>query len=119
MAPKGGRDMILLRERTRPGLGIIETCLPSPAKAPPSGPVKLSIIIPCFNEQATLQRCVERVMKIASDSFQLEIIIVDDCSTDYSLSIARDLAARYQTIQVLAHPKNIGKGAAIRNGIGK
>jgi dolichol-phosphate mannosyltransferase len=82
-------------------------------------PVKLSIIVPCFNEQATLQRCIERVMKIANDSFQLEIIIVDDCSTDYSLSIARDLAARYQTIQVLAHPKNIGKGAAIRNGIGK
>jgi ATP-dependent DNA ligase len=30
--------MVLLRERTRPGLGIIEPCLPSPAKAPPSGP---------------------------------------------------------------------------------
>ena len=32
------RAMSLLRERTRPGLGIIEPCLPSPAKAPPSGP---------------------------------------------------------------------------------
>ena len=78
---------------------------------------KLSVIIPCYNEMATLQRCVASVMNIASDSLALEIIIVDDCSTDDSLSIANELAAQHQGIRVLPHAKNMGKGAAIRSGI--
>ena len=57
---------------------------------------KLSVVIPCYNEMATLERCVASVMSIARDNFTLEIIIVDDCSTDDSLSIANTLAARHQ-----------------------
>jgi len=56
---------------------------------------KLSVVIPCYNEMATLERCVASVLSIASDNLILEIIIVDDCSTDNSLSIANALAARY------------------------
>jgi dolichol-phosphate mannosyltransferase len=81
------------------------------------GSHKLSVIIPCYNEMATLQRCVTNVMNIASDSLTLEIIIVDDCSTDGSLSIAKSLAAQREEIRVLTHAKNMGKGAAIRSGI--
>lgn len=55
------------------------------------GSHKLSVIIPCYNEMATLLRCVTNVMNIVSDTLTLEIIIVDDCSTDGSLSIARVL----------------------------
>jgi dolichol-phosphate mannosyltransferase len=78
---------------------------------------KLSVIIPCYNEMATLQRCITNVMGIASDDLTIEIIVVDDCSTDDSLSIANSLAAQHQGIRVLQHTENMGKGAAIRSGI--
>ena len=78
---------------------------------------RLSVIIPCYNEMATLQRCVASVMSIASDNLTLEIIIVDDCSTDDSPAIATELAAQHSMIRLLRHEKNTGKGAAIRSGI--
>ena len=78
---------------------------------------RLSVIIPCYNEIATLRRCVASVMSIAGDNLLLEIIIVDDCSTDGSLAIANALAAQHSMIRVLRHAKNKGKGAAIRSGI--
>jgi glycosyltransferase involved in cell wall biosynthesis len=78
---------------------------------------KLSVIIPCYDEMATLQRCVANVLNIANDSLILEIIVVDDCSTDKSLSIANSLAAQHGGIRVLGHARNLGKGAAIRSGI--
>ena len=55
--------------------------------------IKLSIVIPCYNEEKTLKKCVERVLKISNEFLDLEIIIIDDCSTDGSLSIARSLQA--------------------------
>jgi dolichol-phosphate mannosyltransferase len=66
---------------------------------------------------ATLQQCIASVMSIGGANLSLEIIIVDDCSTDDSLSIANALAARHQAIRVLRHARNMGKGAAIRSGI--
>src|SRR5262245_27173068 len=84
---------------------------------PQKGRHTLSLIIPCYNEIATLQRCVASVMNIANANLALEIIIVDDYSTDGSLAIAESLAARHTGIRVLRHAKNMGKGAAIRSGI--
>jgi dolichol-phosphate mannosyltransferase len=81
------------------------------------GAYTLSVIIPCYNEVATLERCVASVMSIATDNLILEIIIVDDCSTDDSLAIANAIAVRHPMVQVLQHKKNMGKGAAIRSGI--
>jgi len=46
--------------------------------------VTLSVVIPCFNEERTLKICVGRVLAIADESLALEILIVDDCSTDQS-----------------------------------
>ncbi len=77
---------------------------------------KLSIVIPCFNEEKTLENCVRRVIEIADTSLALEIIIVDDASKDRSLSIAKELADKYPEIIVLHHEKNQGKGAALRTG---
>ena len=51
----------------------------------------LSVVIPCFNESATLKACVEQVLQIADENLSLEIIIVDDASTDDSRLIAHDL----------------------------
>lgn len=80
---------------------------------------KLSIVIPCFNEARTLQQCVEKVLQIADNTLQLEIIIVDDFSTDESNMIADNLAKKHAGISVLHHEENQGKGAALRTGIQK
>ena len=79
-------------------------------------PVKLSIVIPCYNEQFTLRNCVDKVLNIEDDNLSLEIIIVDDCSSDHSLSIALELEKNHPEITVLHHEKNLGKGAALRTG---
>lgn len=79
--------------------------------------VKLSIVIPCYNEESTLYNCVTNVLKIADDNLSLEIIIVDDHSDDKSYLIASDLLKIHQGITVFRHEKNQGKGAALRTGI--
>ena len=79
----------------------------------------LSIVIPCYNEEATLQICVDRVLAVVNDELALEIVIVDDCSSDNSLEIAKEIASRDKRIQVAAHEVNQGKGAALRTGFSK
>ncbi len=77
---------------------------------------KLSIIIPCYNEENTLERCVEKVLEIQDRNLCLEIIIVDDASTDNSLFLANRLAEKNVNIRVKYHSENQGKGAALRTG---
>lgn len=76
----------------------------------------LSVVIPCYNETATLEHCVDRVRAIASDRLALEIVIVNDASTDDSLAKAHALAERHPEIRVHSHEVNQGKGAALRTG---
>ncbi|MEM8943557.1 MAG: bifunctional glycosyltransferase family 2/GtrA family protein [Planctomycetota bacterium] len=78
---------------------------------------KLSIVIPCYNEERTLERCVDRIQTIASDELTLELLIVDDGSRDRSVEIARELAEKYGNICTIVHDKNQGKGAALHTGI--
>jgi glycosyltransferase involved in cell wall biosynthesis len=78
--------------------------------------VKLSVVVPCFDEERTLRTCVERVLAIAEAQLSLEVIIVDDCSRDASFAIARELADKHPEVVVLHHEKNQGKGAALRTG---
>jgi dolichol-phosphate mannosyltransferase len=78
--------------------------------------VKLSVVIPCFNEEQTLRQCIERVLTLRSADLDLEIVIVDDCSKDRSLQIARELQSSHQEIRVIHHDRNQGKGAALRTG---
>ena len=63
--------------------------MPSPLQ---TKPVKLSVVIPCFNEERTIQACIERVSIINDEDLDLEIIFVDDCSTDNSVVIAKKMA---------------------------
>src|SRR5262245_49446992 len=81
------------------------------------GRVKLSIVVPCYNEEKTLEACVESVLAIQSETLELELIIVDDSSKDASLTIARRLAERVPGMILRHHEKNQGKGAALRTGI--
>ncbi|MGC9964795.1 MAG: glycosyltransferase [Syntrophobacteraceae bacterium] len=81
---------------------------------------RLSVVIPCFNERGTLRQCVEKVISIGDSELALEIIIVDDSSTDGSYEVAFELLERYpQQVVVLRHKKNQGKGAALRTGFAK
>jgi len=90
-------------------LSFMETAL--------SAPVKLSLVIPCFNEEPTLAKCVERVLCLHAEDLHLELIVVDDASTDASLTIADALAAEHSEIRVLRHERNKGKGASVRTGV--
>lgn len=78
--------------------------------------MKLSIVIPCYNEKETLEPCIDRVMKIQDETLTLEVIIVDDCSIDGSLDIAKGLEEKYKNLTVLKHHINQGKGAALQTG---
>lgn len=85
--------------------------------APSSARVKLSIVIPCYNEETTLEACVDRALAIQDETLEVELIVVDDCSKDKSLEIARRLAHRIPRLVLLNHEENKGKGAALRTGI--
>lgn len=73
----------------------------------------LSVIIPCYNEENTIEAIVDRV--IASPFPRKEIIIVDDCSKDSTRKILEE-KIRPKVAQILYHKKNGGKGAALRTG---
>src|SRR5882762_2574943 len=81
-----------------------------------SAPIKLSVVIPCFNEERTLAMCVDRVMSLRAKDLEVEIIIVDDASRDRSLAIANELLSKHPQVRVLQHERNKGKGAALRTG---
>lgn len=76
--------------------------------------MKLSIVIPCFNEKDTILEIIHAVK--ASPYPNKEIIIVDDCSTDGTVKILRE-SLLGQVDKVIFHEKNQGKGAALRTGI--
>ena len=76
----------------------------------------LSVIIPCYNEEQTLSQCVVRLLQISDEQVSLEIIIVDDGSTDRSLVIAQELARQHPNVKVISVEINQGKGAALRLG---
>jgi len=80
-------------------------------------PSLLSIVIPCYNEERTLASCVETVLRIEDESLRLQLIIVNDCSTDKSAQVADGLRRLHPGIEVLHHTRNQGKGAALRTGI--
>ena len=80
--------------------------------------MKLSIIIPAYNEERTLERIVEAVNKVELiGDVDMEMVIVDDFSTDNTAAIAQDLAAKQDHIQYFRHEKNKGKGATLHTGI--
>jgi len=74
----------------------------------------LSVIIPCYNEAATIAALLERVCAVALDK---EIIVVDDCSRDRTPDILAEIARTEPQVRVIRHETNRGKGAAIRSGL--
>jgi len=74
--------------------------------------VKLSVLMPAFNEAKTIREVVARVQAVPLD---LEIVLVNDASSDGTAGIVDDLAS--SDVRVLHHPVNRGKGAAIRTAL--
>ena len=77
--------------------------------------MKISVIIPCYNEETTILKILELV-QIALNDNEYEIILVDDASTDNTSQIIKDLSLNEDTIVVITHELNLGKGAALRSG---
>ncbi len=77
--------------------------------------MKLSVIIPCFNEESTIKELLFAVKNCGLK--HLEIIIVDDCSTDGTKKFLENINDK--NIKVVFHEKNQGKGAALRTGFKK
>jgi len=73
----------------------------------------LSIVVPAYNEEATLSEIVARLLAVPEAG---EIVIVDDCSTDGTRAIADRLAAENPRIKVAHHPVNKGKTEALKTG---
>jgi len=76
--------------------------------------MKLSVVIPVYNERATLRCLVDKVLSVP---LEIEVICVDDFSRDGSREILAELQNRHPQIRALLQPKNLGKGAALRRGI--
>src|SRR5947207_5865778 len=77
-------------------------------------PPLLSVIVPCYNERATVAELLRRVRAVPIEK---EIIVVDDQSTDGSRDVVANLAKEWPEIRHIFQPVNQGKGAAIRRGI--
>lgn len=76
----------------------------------------LTLVIPCYNEAATIKECVLRCLELRDRGIDLEILIVDDASSDNSFEIAQGLQKEYSCVSLYRHEKNQGKGAALRTG---
>ena len=75
--------------------------------------VKLSVVIPVYNEVGTIKEIVSRVQAV---DLEKEIIIVDDGSTDGTRELLPEITLSHENIRVLYHDRNQGKGAALRTG---
>ena len=81
--------------------------------------MKLSIIIPAYNEKNTIEEIIKRVKAVNLPDVAKEIIVVDDGSTDGTTQILKEIEKNNDEIKVLYHQKNLGKGAAVRTALAK
>ena len=75
--------------------------------------MKLSVVIPVYNEAGTVSEILDLVQSVDIDK---EIIVVDNCSSDGTGDVLRQLAPRHPNLTLLQHERNMGKGRALRTG---
>ncbi len=81
--------------------------------------MKLSVLIPVYNEISTIEEILKRVKKADIGELEKEIIIVDDYSTDGTREFLKRLKDEDGSLKIFFHEKNMGKGAAVRTAIEK
>jgi len=75
--------------------------------------MKLSIIIPAYNEERSIEEIVRRAQAVPLPGLEREVVVVDDCSRDRTPEILRRLTG----IRFVRHERNAGKGAAVKTGV--
>jgi len=89
-----------------------------PGLAAPPAAVKLSVVVPVWNERYLVRDLLARVLAVEDPTIrELEVVVVDDGSTDGTRDILRQLALVEPRIHYIEHERNLGKGAAVRTGI--
>jgi len=79
--------------------------------------MKLSIIIPVFNEEKTIGTVIEKVYNLKIKGASKEIVVVDDGSTDTTATEIKKLKLKIKNFEFFRHKKNMGKGAAVKTAI--
>lgn len=79
--------------------------------------LKLSIIIPAYNEEKTVGKVIEKLDALSLPGIEKEILVVNDGSKDKTSEVVKACAQKIKSIVFLDHPKNMGKGAAVQTGI--
>ncbi|HMT18915.1 MAG TPA: glycosyltransferase family 2 protein [Candidatus Saccharibacteria bacterium] len=77
----------------------------------------LSIVMPCYNEERTIEKIIQEVMEVDLGKTRKEIIIVDDGSRDNTRSLLKKLEKKHPEIHLIFQKVNQGKGAALKKGI--
>ena len=75
--------------------------------------MKISVIIPVYNERSTINEIIARVRAV---DLEKEIIVVDDGSTDGTSQQLAEIGSQFDDVRILSHKKNTGKGSALRTG---
>jgi glycosyltransferase involved in cell wall biosynthesis len=110
------RDAIALLQMTTYDTAISPAAASAPGAA--GQQLKLSVIVPVFNERHLVEASLRRLLAVRGPSISaLEIIVVDDASTDGSGDVLKKLRDECPDITLIRHDTNRGKGAAIRTGL--
>ncbi|HSV76171.1 MAG TPA: glycosyltransferase family 2 protein [Bacteroidales bacterium] len=83
---------------------------------------KLSVIIPAFNEENSIEKVIREVFEVKYPAFiteGVEVIVINDCSTDNTLGLLLSIKEQYPDLEVICNEKNMGKGASVRKGYSK
>lgn len=109
---RAGKYVTWLPKKVYHGLGLGAT---KNAKAKKSDTVKVSVIVPVYNVEKYIKRCLDSL--IDQTLKEIEFIIVDDCGQDNSMKIVREYQKRDPRIKILKNPSNIGVGPSRNRGI--